>query len=726
MPPMVRAGRFPRPGSGFTFASRHRGKISRKIGNADDCHHATPSGIVSTMTAVPVAAGSRRPAAAWSLACLAATVLGVAAGITALILDHAAPADFRESVGEMIGYLVPYGVAGALLVRRRPDLPFGWLLAGSAALLAVGEVAECFAGYLLLHRRGGNWPVLLAATGSFEFVAVAVQGLINVRFPSGRIQSRFGRVLNALIVAGLVLAVVGGFVNTSVSDGISADLHQPMANPLTGDGTVAHVADLSQAGAPLVVLLGLVAGLHIVVRARRAQGIERQQLLWRAAGVVVSLLLFPLAVTGTLPSAVYLADGTVFVATLVIPVVRYRLWDIDAVIRRSVGYAAVTIVLALAYLAIAAIGAAIASEWAGVVVAAFVVAMAYGPARAASQRAVDRLFYGQRSDPYRALSEVNRRLAAVAEPGTVLPAVVSGVATSLRLPFVGIERDEQVVAAHGTRPATDPDRWDLTYQGTPVGALLVARRSGETTFGQRDRTVLAGLADQLGAAVHAEALTADLIESRQRLVTAREDERRRLRRELHDSLGPMLTALGLNVDAARARLAPLPQAAEADAVLGRARDVANRALADLRGIVYDLRPPTLDDLGLVGAVRSQAARLTDGAGVTVTVTPDDAGELPAAVEVAAFRIAVEAIANVVRHSPARTCTVRFKRNGGQSLTVEVTDDAPSEAAWTPGVGLLGMRERAAELGGDLVAGPTPQGGRVRARVPLATLPAEAP
>ena len=117
---------------------------------------------------------------------------------------------------------------------------------------------------------------------------------------------------------------------------------------------------------------------------------------------------------------VNLADGTVFVATLVIPVVRYRLWDIDAVIRRSAGYAVVTIVLALAYLAIAAIGAVIASVWAGVVVAAFVVAMAYGPARAASQRAVDRMFYGQRNDPYRALSEVNRRLAAVAEPGTVL------------------------------------------------------------------------------------------------------------------------------------------------------------------------------------------------------------------------------------------------------------------------------------------------------------------
>ncbi|HEY1485607.1 MAG TPA: histidine kinase, partial [Micromonosporaceae bacterium] len=254
--------------------------------------------------------------------------------------------------------------------------------------------------------------------------------------------------------------------------------------------------------------------------------------------------------------------------------------------------------------------------------------------------------------------------------------------------------------------------------------LVAAPRSGETAFGRRDRTVLADLADQLGAAVHAEALTTDLIESRQRLVNAREDERRRLRRELHDSLGPMLTALGLNVDAARARLAALPGAAEADATLSRAKEVSSRAIVDLRGIVYGLRPPALDDLGLIGAVRANAAKLTDGTGVTVTVAPDNVGELPAAVEVAAFRIAVEAINNVVRHSAARTCSVRYEVTPGRGVTVEVIDDAPNVGAWTPGVGMLSMRERAAELGGDLDAGPTPAGGRVRARLPLTEQPVE--
>ncbi|WP_433202185.1 sensor histidine kinase [Dactylosporangium sp. CS-047395] len=661
-------------------------------------------------------AGSRT---AWAVACLGVTALGVAVAVTALVAVPVPSPEFRDSMIDCVAYLIPYGLAGAFLIHRRPDLPFGWLLGGSAVLLAVAGAAEGAGGWALLHERGGDWPMLLVATGGFEFVAVAVQGLINVRFPGGRIESRTGRVLNALMVGGLVLMVVGGFLGSETAGTISAQAGRTVRNPLTGDGPLAHLADFAQIGGPLVVLIGLLAGLHIVVRARRARGVQRQQLLWRAIGVVQALLLFPLVVLDLVPSAAFIADGTVFVATLVVPILVYRLWDIDTVIRRSIGYAAVTVLLAVAYLAVAALGAAVASQWAGIVAGGFVVALAYGPARTATQRWLDRRFYGLRSDPYRTMSDLNRRLAAVAEPGTVLPAAVSGVARSLRLPYVAIERDGQFVAAHGTPTGGSPQRWPLTYRGAPVGALLAHPRSGETEFGHRDRAVLGDLAAQLGAAVHAEALTADLIESRQRLVTAREDERRRLRRELHDSLGPMLTGFGLNVDAARARLATVPSAAAADATLVRAREVATRAIDELRGIVYDLRPPALDDLGLVGAVRANAARLAEGSGLTVVVTPDDAGDLPAAVEVAAFRIAVEAISNVVRHARASTCTVTFERAGGPSLTVAVTDDDPGAAGWTPGVGLLSMRERAGELGGSFTAGPSPSGGRVHARLPLA-------
>jgi signal transduction histidine kinase len=269
------------------------------------------------------------------------------------------------------------------------------------------------------------------------------------------------------------------------------------------------------------------------------------------------------------------------------------------------------------------------------------------------------------------------------------------------------------------------ERWPLTYQGTPVGHLAASPRRGEPAFDERDRRVLADLARQAGPAVRAEALTADLLDSRQRLVTAREEERRRLRRDLHDGLGPMLTGLGLNLDAARTALAAArradgpaaPDVARADELVARAKEASSQVITDLRTMVYDLRPPALDDLGLAGAVKVHAERLGTGTGLQVELHAGELPDLPAAVEVAAFRTAVEAIANAVRHGDARRCSVRLATSGAQ-LVLEVTDDGRSAGEWRPGVGLTAMRERAEELGGTLAAGPSAAGGLVAARFPL--------
>lgn len=255
-----------------------------------------------------------------------------------------------------------------------------------------------------------------------------------------------------------------------------------------------------------------------------------------------------------------------------------------------------------------------------------------------------------------------------------------------------------------------------------MGALVASPRRGEATFDARDREVLRDIARQAGPAVRAEALTVDLLESRQRLVSAREEERRRLRRDLHDGLGPMLTGLGLNLDAARAAVAAAGRQAPADAVhlaaastfLAAAKEASSQVIADLRGMVYGLRPPALDDLGLLGAVQVHAKRLGI---VDLHVDAPDLPDLPAAVEVAVFRTAVEAISNAVRHGRARRCTVRLAASPGRELVLAVTDDGGSSEAWRPGVGLTAMRERAEELGGSLTAGPTPEGGRVLACYP---------
>ncbi|HEY6748343.1 MAG TPA: histidine kinase [Mycobacteriales bacterium] len=655
--------------------------------------------------ALPGTTGAR-PSARWSVTALLVTVLGTVAAVAILVLVRDLQPDLRSGLIQALCTILPYGLAGAFLLSRRPDLPFGWLLAGAAGsqVVLIGTVGP--AALAIQHGHTGPLAAWGLATSGLGFVPIAVQGLINVRFPSGRPTGRWGRGLEWTLIAGTALVILGGLLSDRALDEMvpGRSLH----NPLTHGTPVAPVADAMIVLAPVVVLLGLVAGIGVVVRYWRATGIERQQLKWRAAGVVLALALFPLAVTERLTAVVNGLDSTLFVATLAIPVVRYRLWAIDSILRRSAVYAAVTVTLVGGYVLVAFAGAALVSERVGFGVGAVVVALGFTPVRRWTQQLVDRLFYGRRNDPYQALTDVGRRLEAVGTPGEVLPAVVAAVAGTLRLPYAAIEGpDGAVLAAHGA-PGAGVERWPLGFQGTPVGALVASPRRGEAAFDARDRKVLGDLARQAGPAVRAEALTADLLDSRQRLVTAREEERRRLRRDLHDGLGPMLTGLGLNLDAARAAVA---RGADPETFLAAAKDASSQVIGDLRELVYDLRPPALDDLGLAGAIAVHAERL----GVDARIEAD-LPALPAAVEVAVLRTAVEAINNAVRHGGARRCILRL--TGDRDVVLTVTDDGRSAGTWHPGVGLTAMRERATELGGTLAAGPTLGGGRVVARYPL--------
>ena len=683
---------------------------------------------IVTTTRTQLSARSSRRYPAWAAAAaLLITMAGVVITAVALLQATAAPGGYRDSLLTSISYALPYAVTGAFLIVRRPDLPFGWLLSGAALLAAVGSATAALVYLAVSHGASQRLALIVYAMSATSVLPLAVQGLVNVRFPSGRLSSRAGRVLEVALIAGIVLVLVAGVLGDYKLRLVRPDSTvEQVGNPLTGGTALGRYAANLSVIVPVVVLLGLIAGLGVLRRAWKATGIERYQLRWRAFGVVLSLALFPLAVNQVLPTVVDVLDGLFFVTTLAIPVVRYRLWAIDTVIRRSAAYALVTIAVVGGFAAIAAAGTAVASERVGFIVAAAAAAVTFAPARSYSQRLVNHFFYGQRSEPHRALSDLGRRLAAVAAPGEVLPAVVAVVAESLRLPYVAIERpgDGSVLAASG-EPAAAGDaragRWPLSYQGLTVGTLVAWPRRGEETFDPRDRAVLADIARQAGAAVHAEALTADLLDSRQRLVSAREEERRRLRRDLHDGLGPLLTGIGLNLDAARARAGHADGAGargDLGPLLGRAKDATTQAIADLRGIVYGLRPSSLDDLGLAGAIAAHIQRLTGGTAVQVTLEADPPPDLPAAVEVATYRIAVEAISNVVRHSGARTCRVRLGADSGGQLVVEVCDDGAGAGPWTAGVGMLAMRERAAEVGATLTAGPTEDGGTVRACFPL--------
>jgi two-component system NarL family sensor kinase len=248
---------------------------------------------------------------------------------------------------------------------------------------------------------------------------------------------------------------------------------------------------------------------------------------------------------------------------------------------------------------------------------------------------------------------------------------------------------------------------------------VVAQRNRREAFGPRDLRLLEELARPIAVAAHAAALTRDLQHSRESLVIAREEERRRIRRDLHDGLGPALAGVAFGIDAARNTLRRDPEAT--DRALAEIKAEVQTSLGDVRRLVYDLRPPALDRLGLVPTIEEYAARLGERTSLQITVFATGLPSLSAAVEVAAYRIVSEALANVARHSGATSCTVALV-GGPADLAVEVRDDGRGIGEdVVAGVGLRSMRERVDELGGRYeVVCPAEGGTSVRAWLPLPT------
>jgi two-component system NarL family sensor kinase len=357
----------------------------------------------------------------------------------------------------------------------------------------------------------------------------------------------------------------------------------------------------------------------------------------------------------------------------------------------------------------------------GSLLATAVIAVGFAPARDRLQRWVDRRLYGDRHDPVRAVARLGQRLRDApdgAPSGDVLGGLLQVVCETLRLPWASLQIDSGAeVASFGIRSAAS-ESISLEHEGRRVGALVVGLRMGDPALGVADRQVLEILAAPVAVALHAVLLSKELQRSRERLVAAREEERRRLRRDLHDGLGPILTAVTLKADAARSILDTAPD--QADELLAELRGEAKQAIGDLRRVVEDLRPASLDELGLLGALSQQVDRFSRQGLLVALDAPVALPVLPAAVEVAAYRICTEALANVARHAHAQHVFVTVAID--RALWLEVHDDgSPSTAnggGWRPGVGLLSMTDRAAEVGGTLQAGPTPTGGRVQAVLPL--------
>lgn len=633
-------------------------------------------------------------AAAWTSWLLSGRTLGGA--VESYLLTNSAMALTFTAFGTFVLAHRPGQRIGALFVA------YG--LCYVAALAALGVLVGPFGLSSAAERA-----VTLFAVAVWIPAPAIVLPLILQLFPDGHLLSPRWRPLVPLTAVagfGLVAALV-------LQPDIFAD--QPIADRsplLTG-----ALAQVMPSAAPVLVVLhsavALCSAVALVLRLRRSAGVHRSRLLWLAWAVAAFVVLNTQRIVTADGPILLLLTLPLIPAAATVAILRHELYDIRLVINRSVVYVALTVGVVGGYLGIVAVLSALVRDRlpAGPVLATAVVAVAFAPARAWMQSLVDRAMYGERRDPAAAAARVGVRLA------DGLDGVLRAVCDALRLPFAAISSDRGLVAAVGTSTGLRHTVALHVGEGAPAD-LLVGLRSGESRASTADARALGMLAAPVGVAVQAVRLSAQLQESRARIVAAREEERRRLRRDLHDGLGTALTAVTLKADAAH-NLQQVDLARSGELLLALRADLTT-AIADIRRLVYDLRPPDLDELGLVGALRQHAEqswRRPDGR-FTVTIdAPPDLPALPAAVEVAVYRIATEAVTNALRHGDARICVVSLHVD--TAVHLQVTDDATGGTGpWRPGVGLRSMYERAAELGGSVTAGPTDHGGNVHVVLPL--------
>jgi signal transduction histidine kinase len=703
---------------------------------------------------------------AWSLWAACVALMALALLLESLTYDALSNMSIDEwvpGIAAPMGILsLVYPTIGALIVSRLPRNPIGWIFCGVGLLYGIRRFTEAYAEYTLYGNIAlpfGDYAAWISSLLEFTGQALAVVFLMLL-FPDGRLPSRRWRIVAWAAICGAALA--------ATSDALAPS----SGNPLGVTGVIGGMfttyelfAASYSLGMTLLLASSFAALFSLIFRLRRARGDERQQLMWflyaaapATVGLSVVILEFVVVLftTDLLFGTVHLRSpwlwffedvhyASIF-ALLLLPVctyiaiLRHRLYDIDRLINRTLVYGSLTAcVVGIYVLAVGGLGTLFQARGnlAVSLLATGVVAVLFQPLRTRLQHAVNRLMYGERDDPYAVISRLGRRLEATIAPETVLPTIAETIAQALKLPYAAILLKEgggfRSAAAYGS-PTGEPETLPLMYQREEIGRLVIAARAPGEEFSPADRRLLEDLARQAEVAVHAVRLTADLQRSRERLVATREEERRRLRRDLHDGFGPTLASLALGLHAAR-KLMASNELQGADEVLSRLEQETEGTVADVRRLIYGLRPPALDDLGLIVALRHQAesqgmsSAPTDARSnehreselVFRMEAPEELPPLPAAVEVAGYRIIQEALTNVARHAGAKTCCVRLSVDAAaDALQLEVTDDGVGMPEGRhAGVGLSSMRERAVELGGICDVKPIPTGGtRVLARLPL--------
>ena len=645
-----------------------------------------------------------------------------------------------EAFRSLLFYVVP--VVGALVVLSQPRHPTGWIFLVSGTLALLGGPLEL----LVLARYGpdGPRPEWMGAVENVAWpLSFPLMSLSLLWYPDGRLPSRRWKPVAA---AGFALIAI---------------MMVPWSPDMGDAPSALQAVDALLRRAPCFSLaVSVLAVASVPIRYRTAGPESRRRIRWVYWAVLLQLVTVLISqvidVVGDVPP--WFAGLAPVPIILLVPIcvgiglLRYRLFDVDVLLARTLLYTGLGVVLIGGYaLVVTGVRALTPTPgWLAPAVGAVVVTVAFTPLWSRGQRITDRWLFGYRRDPLRVLATVHASARGSATPYQNL---VNAIASSLHLKFVALDLagpgdpDHPIseairVAAVGTSDGGPRVEIPITRDSVRLGALVVAARSHREPLSADEIGLLDAVAGQVAARVENERLAHALQESRERIVAAAEDERRRLRRDLHDGMGARLTAIGYAVEAAtRADLdgAHRPAGAPdvATALAAAQVDIVD-SVTELRRIIDDLRPGSLDDLGLSEALTATARRILDGAGIngsTAIATEVALAEpLDAATEAALYRIAVGAVTNVAHHSQATRCTVTLTCDDHDYL---LTIDDDGIGPGTPsglsdasgyhrvgGIGVPSMQERARELGGTVQVTARPGGGTiVTARLPRTAAPA---
>ncbi|MEU6409496.1 sensor histidine kinase [Microbispora sp. NPDC046933] len=624
------------------------------------------------------------------------------------------------------GVALTFPVTGAFLVSQRPRLSLAWLIC-AGGLLGSGNAAFTALSFFWASRgaMGAANTARVIEITCWALAGLMLAILLPLYSPDGRLPSRRWRWVVVPAAAATLAEIALGLLRPDPDPSTYA-WPEVIHNPLEVRALVPYQATAWTVLDYTIRACVVAALASLALRLRHADPATRRQIAWPLTAFAVYVAVYLMGESWWLPATLWTA---LIPFAILFAALRYRLYGIDTVISRTFVTAGLLGTISAVYFGVGAVAGLVVSGYhqvAGLAAALFAGGF-FQPLRRSLQRLVDRALYGRVGDPAllaeRLTQEVRR-----ADPADALASVVTVVREGLAVSGVAVEiADGSPRYVESGQVGPSPREVPLIWHGEQVGRLLVGPPGARRFAAAHDERVLATLLPYVADVAHAVRMAADLQRSRERILAAREEERRRLRRDLHDGLGQTLGAMAMTINMARISLARSPDTA--DNLLRDLRTGMDAVAGDIRELVYGLRPPALDDLGLAGAVRALAEETlpagTDGvADVSVRADGDLTG-LPAAVEVAVYRVVQEALNNVRRHARATRVEVRVTRspggNGGGELRVTVADDGVGlPAHLRAGVGMSSMRERAAELGGSCVVTAPDSGGTVvEARFPLA-------